>query len=452
MTVLSKDLERITQQELAALGGPMAVPDSEQHKNLFRWPIITAEDEEAVLHVLRHENMSGTNITVQFERQWATYNQRRFALSYPNGTMALQAAMWAAGLRRGDEMICPSITYWASALQALTLGATVVFADIDPVSLCIDPGDIQRHISARTKAIMVVHYCGHPCDMDPILRIAEKHGLVVIEDVSHAHGALYKGRLTGTFGRVAAMSMMSGKSFPIGEGGMLVTDDKETYERAIAFSHYVRCKDMLTLDSLRRETGCQWPTALPLGAVKGRLNQLAAALGQVQLKYFPQRIQEIQRAMNRFWDLLEGTPGIRPHRPPKDSGSTMGGWYNPLGHYVPEQLGGLPVEKFIAALQAEGIHVWRGVNFPLHLHPVLNDADIYGDGKPTRIAFSDRDLRQPAGSLPVAEGLAKRALGVPWFKHDHPQLIERYAAAFRKVALQADKLANWQPQQVPTRS
>ena len=151
--------------------------------------------------------------------------------------------------------------------------------------------------------------------------------------------------------------------------------------------------------------------------------------------------------MNRFWDLLEGVPGLRAHRPDKEAakqGSTMGGWYNPLGHYIPEELGGLPVAKFIEAVVAEGGLTGRGCNTILHTHPVLNQADVYGDGKPTRIAFAQRDVRQSLGSLPVSEALllGGRCLGIPWFKHDRKDAIELYAAAFKKVALQADKLVN----------
>jgi perosamine synthetase len=341
--------------------------------------------------------------------------------------------MWACGLRRGDEIIVPSLTYWASALPALRLGATIVFADIDAGSLCIDPADLEQRITPRTRAIVAVHYCGHPCDMDPIVAIARKHNLKIIEDVSHAHGALYKGRMVGTFGDVSAMSMMAGKSFPIGEGGMLCTDDRAIFERVIAYCQYERTGSDLTLPELKAYAG------LPQGAMKGRLNQTCAAMGRVQLRHYPQRMRTIQDAMNRFWDLLEGTPGLRPHRPDKDSGSTMGGWYNPLGHYRADELGGLPVGRFIDAVNAEGGRSGRACNAPLHLHPLLNDADIFGDGKPTRIAFADRDVRQGQGSLPVSEALADRCYGIPWFKNDRPEEIERYATAFRKVALQAEK-------------
>lgn len=423
----------LASQPLAVQGGPQAVTGD--IGDLFTWPIVTEEDEQAVLEVLRAGEMSGSEVAKQFESEWADFQECRYALSFPNGTMALLTAMWAADLGRGDEIICPSTTYWASALQSLHLGATPVFADIDPETLCIDPEDIERHISSSTWAIMVVHYCGHPADMDAVNAVAAEHDLKVIEDVSHAHGARYKGRMVGTLGDVAAMSMMTGKSFPIGEGGMLVTDDRLIYERAVAFSHYRRQKSVLTRPELKKFSG------YPLGAVKGRLNQTAAAMGRVQLKQYPERMEEIQRAMTRFWDLLEGTPGLRAHRPDPDSGTTMGGWYNPVGLYDERALGDLPVDRFMEAVRAEGIeHTSHGVNEPMHLHPVLNTADVFRDGTPTRIAFSDRDVRQPQGSLPAAEAAEDRTFPVPYFKHDAARPIAEHAAAYRKVALQADKL------------
>ena len=424
-------LHDLCREPLALLGGPKAVPVEDPL--LFHWPIVTPEDEGAVLAVLRDGTMSASNISREFEKEFAAWLGVKNALSYCNGTMALLAAMHAVGIRRGDEIICPSITYWASALPVFALGGSVVFADVLPDTLCLDPVDLDRRITPQTRAVVVVHYCGHPADMDAIMAIARRRRLKVIEDVSHAHGTLYKGRMTGTFGEVSAMSMMSGKAFPIGEAGMLVTDQPEIYQRAAAFSHYERHGE-LTLPDLKPLAG------LPLGGVKGRLNQTCAAMGRVQLKYYPQRMKAIQDALNRFWDLLEGTPGLKAHRPSLNSGSTMGGWYNPIGIYAAEELGGLPVDRFIEAVNAEGGRSGRGINSPLHLHPVFNEADIYGDGKPTRNAFSSVDLRQPAGSLPMAENAANRAFGIPYFKHDQPEAITRFAAAFRKVALQADTL------------
>jgi perosamine synthetase len=406
---------------------------------MFTWPIVTAEDEGAVIEVLRSGRMSGTEITKVFEQEIAHWMGARHALAHPNGTAAIKAAFWACGVGAGDEVICPSMTYWASALPALTLGAAVHFADIDAATLCIDPADIEHRISERTRAIMVVHYAGHPCEMDEIMRIARKHGIKVVEDASHAQGSLYRGRMCGTIGDIGAFSMMSGKSLSIGEGGMIVTDDRYLYERCVAYGHYERTglktrwnppDDQITFPDLAEYRG------LPLGGYKNRLNQTCAAMGRVQLRHYPGRIAEIQRAMNRFWDALEGVPGVRAHRVAGGSGSTMGGWYFPQGLYVPGELGGLSLESFCAEVRAQGwTGCYPGANFPLHLHPVFHTADLFHQGRPTMIAFGQRDVRQGRGTLPAAERIDETCFSVPWFKHDRPYRIGEYVEAFKRVAL-----------------
>lgn len=418
--------------ELAILTGPKAVQTDPG--DIFTWPIITEEDEEAVLAVLRAGNMSGTDVTKDFEQEFAAWHNIDYALGHSSGTAALQAAMWACGVRRGDEIICPSLTYWATALPVFSLGGTVVFADVQDDTLCIDPTDIEHRITERTKAIVPVHYLGYPCDMDPIMEIAERHNLKVIEDASHAHGGLYKGRLVGTIGHVGAMSCMSGKSLAIGEAGMLITNDQEIYQQALLWGHYGRHDELQNNPELAPLSGSPW------GGYKYRMHQLSSAVGRGQLRHYAERIAEIQKAMNYFWDLLEDVPGIKAHRPPKDSGNTMGGWYAAHGLYRPEELGGLHINKFVEAVQAEGVPTGAGANAPLHLHPVFNEVDIYGDGKPTRIANSDRDLRQPPGSLPVTEAAGERCYSIPWFKHYRPHIIEEHARAFRKVAENAAAL------------
>jgi len=425
--------------KLALFGGEKAV--REDPGDLFKWPIITREDEEAVLEVLRRGAMSGTDVTRKFEEEFAEWIGLPYALAFNNGTASVLAAMYGCGVGVGDEVIAPSVTYWASCLPAYALGATVVFADIDPVTLCIDPRDIEHRITPRTKAIVVVHYLGHPADMDEIMAIARRHGVKVIEDVSHAHGARYKGRLTGTIGDVAAFSLMSGKSLAIGEGGMLATADRSIYERAMTLGHYER----FTPDAVRDETLKRF-AGLPLGGYKFRMHQLSSAVGRVQLKYYNERMAEIDKAMNYFWDLLEGVPGIRPHRPPKGSGTTMGGWYAARGHYVPEELGGLSVTRFCEAVRAEGADMCTpGCNLPLHLHPLFTEADVYGHGKPTRIAHSERDVRQYKGELPVSEAFPSRVFAVPWFKRFRKEQIEAYALAYRKAALHYEELLKDDP-------
>jgi perosamine synthetase len=428
----------------ALLGGPMAVPDAAEHREVFHWPIVTEEDEEAVLSVLRAGTMSGIDITKKFESEFAEWLGVRYSLGCCNGTAGLLAAMWACGVGAGDEIICPSMTYWASAAPALSLGAAVNFADIDPRTLCIDPDDIEHRIGPRTRAIVVVHYAGHPVDMDPIMAIARRHGVKVIEDVSHAHGSLYRGRMCGTIGDVAAMSMMAGKSFAIGEAGMIVTNDRQIYERAVAFGHYERtggpslyakAEQAVTDEDLVRFKG------LPIGGVKHRMNQTCAAMGRVQLRHYPQRIAEIQRAMNRFWDLLEGVPGLSPHRPPWPD-STMGGWYYPRGLYRAEELGGLSCARFCEAVRAEGVSMcMAGANLPLHTHPLFHEGDLFRQGRPTMVAFGQRDVRQAPEALPVSLRIGEFVFGIPWFKHDRPEVVENYAAAYRKVAAHCHELA-----------
>ena len=416
----------MTTRKLAIHGGPKAV--ASDPGDVFRWPIVTQEDEEAVLEVLRRGMMSGRDVTMKFEEELAQWQGCRHALGFSTGTASLQSAMWACHVGVGDELIAPSVTYWASCLPALSLGAGVVFAEIDPDTLCIDPGDIEHRITDRTKAIVVVHYLGHPCDMDRIMEIAERRGIKVIEDVSHAQGGLYKGRKVGGIGHVGAMSLMSGKSLVAGEAGMLVTDDREIYDRALAWGHYSRFRgDAVQTDELRPFAG------LPFGGYKYRMHQLSAAVGRVQLKYYDQRCEEIRKAMNTFWDLLEGVPGLKAHRTPRDSDSNMAGWYAPHGIYKTEELGGLSITRFCQAVQAEGLACNPGTNTPLHLHPLFQTADIYGHGKPTQTAHADRDLRQKPGSLPTSERIWRMTFSIPWFKKYYPEVIEEHARAFRKV-------------------
>ena len=412
-------------EKLALLGGTPVVQNAPTD-HLFGWPIRTQEDEDAALDVIRRNAFSGLDITEKFQEEFAAWQGREYAIAYCNGTMSLTAAMFAIGLGVGDEIICPTKTYWGSVSQAINFGASAVFCNIDE-NLSMDPKDLERCLSPRTKAIMVVHYFGYPCDMDPIMEIANRHNLYVIEDVSHGHGSMYKGKKVGTFGHIAAMSMMSQKGFAAGELGMLVTDDRKLYERSLAYGHYERNNDKyITEDADLRQYA-----HIALGGVKGRANQVCSALGRVQLKYYDQRCAEIRKAMNYFWDLLEGLPGIRAIRVDESTGSNMAGWYCPHGVYHGEELHGLSVKRFCEALRAEGLESWDGGNFCLHTHPFFKNFDLFGIGKPSRIAFNDRDVRVDDEKLKPSEAI--ECFSVPWFKHYETEWIETYAAAVRKV-------------------
>ena len=425
----------MNKQNLAYFGGPKAI--AEENEPLFHWPIVTDEDISAVADVMRAGTMSGTAITKQFEQAFGGWVGAPYALGCCNGTASLTAALFACGVGAGDEVICPSLTYWASCASALWFGATVNFADVERDSLCLDPNDLEKRIGPKTKAIIVVHYCGYPADMDRINAIAKKHGVKVIEDVSHAVGAKYKGKFCGTLGDVAGLSMMTGKAFAIGEAGMLLTGDRELYERAIAFGHYERTgapsrynpvDNQITVESLRPYIG------IALGGVKHRMNQTCAAMGLVQLKHYPARMAEIDSAMNRFMDKLETIDGLTAHRPAKDSGSTKGGWYLPCCHYDASKFGNVSAQDFCDYVRAEGMRCVNGVNEPLHLHPMFHTADLIHQGQPTALAFGQRDVRQGVGACPVTESASETVIQVPWFKHDDSDAIEMYFQAIKKVA------------------
>lgn len=416
----------MSHEQLALLGGVKSVES--ESSDIFAWPIVTERHEQAVLNVLRSRKMSGIEITKEFEKKYAGMLGRKYALAYNNGTAAILGAMYGLGIGLGDEVICPSVTYWASVAQAYSLGATPVFTDIDPDTLCIDPNDIEHRITPRTKAIVVVHYAGMPADMDTIMKIAARHNLKILEDASHAHGALYKGKQIGTFGEAAAFSLMTGKALAIGEGGILFTDDRRVYERSLLFGHYIR-HDEITLDEIKPFAG------LPCGGAKHRIGQLSSAFGLVQLELYPQQMAEIDKAMNYFCDLLEDTAGIRPVRPAKGTNTTKGGWYYPHFKYIAEELGGLSLSRFSKAVVAEGSICNPGCNKPLHLHPLFTNMDVYGHGRPTRIAFLDESakIERYVETLPVAEDITRRVFEVPWFKHYKPEEIEYHAGAYKKV-------------------
>ena len=415
--------------KLALLGGEPLIKNHAPLE-LFAWPIITDEDKAAVMRVVETNSFSQTNLTEEFEGKFAKWQGRKYAVAYTNGTMSLAAAMFAVGIGAGDEIICTTKTYWASIAQAVSLGATPVFCNIGE-NLNMDVDHLEKCITKKTKAIMVVHLYAYPCEMDRIMEIANKHGIYVIEDVSHAQGSVYKGTKCGNFGHISAMSLMSCKSLAAGELGVVVTDDKKLYERAIAYGHYERNNANYITESEDLKEYYH----IPLGGVKGRVNQLCAVLGMGQLKYFDERCVEIRKAMNYFFDCIEGIPGIVPRRIDESTGSHMGAYYIPSVIYEPSAFEGLSSKRFSAAVSAEfngAFNSWEGGNYCLHTHQYFKTYDFLHLGKPSRIVFMDDDVRQR--DKECDSSLEKCCFSVPWFKKYDKEWIEKYASVIRKVA------------------
>ena len=419
--------------KLAINGGAKVIPA--ENKELFHWPIITDEDISAVTGVLKEGNMSGNEISKVFEKEYAAWNGTEYALSTANGTAALTAAFWACGIGAGDEVICPSMTYWASCAAIVKMGATVNFADIND-ELNIDPDDIEHRIGPRTKAIIVVNYGAQPADWQKIRAIADKYRIRIIEDNSHAQGALYQGKMCGALGDISCASLMSGKSLAIGEGGMICTNDRELFERCVAYGFYERtgaASKFNKAESFITDPRLQKYVGIPIGGVKYRINQTCAAMGRVQLKYYDERIAEIDKAMNYFCDLMEEIPGLKAIRPAKGTNTTKGGWYAAKGVLTGEIAEKVKAARFCEALSAEGVFAYPGCNPPLHLNPMFHELDFFNQGKPTVVAFGQRDVRQGKGKLPVSETLPEYVFSLPWFKHFDKSAIETYVEAHKKV-------------------
>ena len=418
--------------KLAILGGTpvLGEADAGRIRDMFAWPIVNDAMRKASDDVLVQRKMSGRDIAIEFERRFAAWNGAKYALCTPNGTSALNGAFYAVGVKPGDEVICPSITMWASCSGAVNLGATVVFCDVKPDDLTIDPKSFEERITPRTKAVVVVHYMGAPCDMDAVMAIARKHGIKVIEDVSHAQGGLYKGRKLGTIGDAAGMSLMSGKSFAIGEAGMFLTNDEQTYKRFVRWGMYIRIPGVWGKGAIGRTLD------VPFGGVKLRLNQCVAAIGIEQLKKYDAECAEIEKAMRYYWKGISDVKGLKMIYP-KFADSNKAGWYSSRCLYDPAAFGGLSNKVFAAALSREaGGFGGAGCNFPLHLSSVYDDEDIFGDGLPPvrRGLAKGVSPKSLWGSLPVAEATNAHVIGDPWFRHFDPALIDKYVEAVHKVA------------------
>jgi perosamine synthetase len=234
-------------------------------------PVLGTLEEEYVLDAVRSGWVSSLGRYIgEFESQFAAYCECRHGVATSNGTTALHLALVCIGVGPGDEVILPSLTFVATANAVAYTGATPVFVDSEPETWCVDPVAVERALSPSTTAILVVHLYGHPADMEPILALAARRGIPVIEDAAEAHGAVYKGRRVGSLGSLGIFSFYGNKLITTGEGGMLVTNDEDLVERA----RFLRDHGM-------SKTRRYWHTEV---GYNYRLTNLQAALGLAQLQ------------------------------------------------------------------------------------------------------------------------------------------------------------------------
>ncbi|MCM1161403.1 MAG: UDP-4-amino-4,6-dideoxy-N-acetyl-beta-L-altrosamine transaminase [Roseburia sp.] len=266
---------------------------------------IEEDDIQAVVDVLKSDYLTTGPAITEFEKAVADYTGAKYAVAIANGTAALHAACFAAGIGEGDEVITTPITFAASANCALYCGAKPVFADVKADSYNIDPADIERKITEHTKAIVAVHFTGQPCEMDEIHEIAKKHNLIVIEDAAHALGADYKGKKIGSLSDMTTFSFHPVKHITTGEGGMILTNDAHLYERLVLFrSHGITRDEKL----MHKNEGGWYYEQLDLG-YNYRITDLQCALGLSQMKKldgFVAKRRELVARYNEAFGQVEG--------------------------------------------------------------------------------------------------------------------------------------------------
>ncbi len=341
--------------------------------------------------------------------------------------------MYGVGVGYGDEVIVPTYTWPSTASAALTCNAIPVFCDVDPRSFAADPADIERKITPATKAICVVHLWGHPADMDAVSDIAHRHHLKVIEDAAHAHGATYGGHPVGTIGDVGCFSMQASKALPGGEAGIVVTNDADTYDRMLTYSHY---GGRIERDSVTRRYLKFAYTGL---GPKFRIHPLAAAIALVQIKKLPATLQARRENLEYLSAGLAEVPGLTP--PYTAPECTRGAWYGYRVLYDPRALGGLPKERFMEALKAEGVEV-NGERYRLlHFEPLYQGPEIAGECPFPAPGVRAHMHNYAAGDFPVAEAIQPRLLALPTFTlQPCRELLDQYVAACQKVAANAEQL------------
>jgi perosamine synthetase len=350
-------------------------------------PWIGEREIELVTDALRAGWISGAGPHIQeFETRWAAYCGRKHGIAVANGTVALQAAVALLDLQPGDEVIVPTFTIISCVLQIIAAGAVPVLVDSNPRTWTLDTSQLEARITPRTRAIMPVHIYGHPVDMDPLLQLAERHGLAVIEDAAEAHGALYKDRVCGSFGTLSCFSFYANKLVTTGEGGMLLTDDDQLAERArrlrnLGFEPPRRFE--------HRELGFNF-----------RLTNLQAALGLAQLDRFDEIVSRKRWIGHAYTERLRDLHSIELQVEEPWACSVF--WM--YGLVVREQTG-LDAVSLAAKLADRGIET-RPFFLGMHAQPVLRERGLYADEE---YPVADRLARQGL-YLPSGLGLQERQL------------------------------------------
>lgn len=359
----------------------------------------------------------------RFEASYARYVGTKYALATHSGSTALSVALASLDVGPGTEVIIPAFMWISDVNAVVHLRAVPVLADIDE-TLNLDPKDIERHITPRTRAIIAVHMAGTVADVPAIKEVADRHGIAVLEDCSQAAGASIAGRPVGSIGTVGTVSLQYNKNFTTGEGGMITTDDDSIYRRALCFHDTGFDRDLEGVstgqDSIFETFG--------MGV---RMDELRGALGLVQLEKLPGIVAGMRRHQVRLRETLGKTPGIRLRQivdPEGDSGAYFS-WIHDSSKVA---------EKFTAAIRAEGIPVGEphgGIHQYRYMSNLLKKVPVTTAGCPWSCPFNEQSpMEYKAGMLPRSDDLLDRSRILPLPASLEDKDVDDVIRAFRKVA------------------
>jgi len=408
-------------EKLAIKGGTKTLTLKGPH---YIWPPITKATEQAVLKQLRTSisiyNRSG--VFEKFESAFAKYHKRKFALLTSSGTSAIHSMFVAAGFHDGDEVICPAYTFFATVTPLLFTGAKPVLCDCDENGN-IDPNEIEKRITSRTKGVIITHMWGIPCQMDKIVEICKKHKLLLLEDCSHAHGARYKNQVVGSFGDMAAWSLQGPKNVSGGEGGILATSNEEFYYRALLLGYYnKRCKQEIPREHLLYHYST---TGMGL---KYRAHPLAVALAFETFRKLDTHLAIRDKFARRIINAVKNIPGLAP---PQITDQIQPSWYALIFQYRPEKFRGLSIENFFEALQAEGLlEADRpGSTSPLNLLSLFQaPAELFP-------IYKNNSFSYTKGDFPRAEKFYENAIKFPvWAEQKYASVVASYIRGIQKVS------------------